>query len=91
MKRQIRSNFYLDTERLGALKALAAREETSISDLVREGIDRVITDRLKRPKRDRDTLRANLQEFLARYTGTRSGLTDEELDELVVPNSTGSN
>jgi FixJ family two-component response regulator len=87
MKRQIRSNFYLDTQRLDALKALAAREETSVSDLVREGIDRVITDRLNNPKRDRDTLRANLQSFLARHAGAHLGLSQDDIDDLVVPKS----
>jgi 1,6-anhydro-N-acetylmuramate kinase len=85
MKRQVRSNFYLDTQRLDALKALAAREETSVSDLVREGIDRVITHRLNNPKRDRDTMRANLQQFLARHTGARTRLTESEIDDLVLP------
>ena len=90
MKRQIRSNFYLDTERLNALKTLATREETSVSDLVREGIDRVITDRLNSPKRDRDTLREGLQQFLARYAGSEPGLTEDEIDDLVVPQSKAS-
>jgi hypothetical protein len=85
MKKHIRSNFYLDTDRLSALKALAANEETSISDLVREGIDRVITERLNNPRRDRTALRENLHEFLTRYAGSDPGLTEDEIDSLVKP------
>jgi hypothetical protein len=85
MKKHIRSNFYLDVDRLSALKALAVNEETSISDLVREGIDRVITERLNNPRRDRVALRQNLDEFLTRYAGSEPGLTENEIDDLVKP------
>jgi hypothetical protein len=85
MKKQIRSNFYLDTDRLSALKALANNEETSISDLVREGIDRVITERLNNPRSDRGALRENLHEFLTRYASSEPGLTEDEINDLVKP------
>ena len=78
-----RSNFYLDTDRLEALKKLAAAEETSISDLVREGIDRVISERMNNPQRDRNVLRANLQVFLERYAGTGPERSLEEIEDLV--------
>lgn len=79
---KIRSNFYLDSNRLEALKQLAKSEETSISDLVREGIDRVISERMNRPGRERNELRANLQAFLRRYAGTGPERSLEEIEEL---------
>ncbi len=80
---KIRSNFYLDTDRLDALKQLAKSEETSISDLVREGIDRVISERMNCPRRERNELRTNLQAFLQRYAGTGPERSLEEIEELV--------
>ena len=80
---KIRSNFYLDTNRINALKELAKNEETSISDLVREGIDRVITERLNNPNHERDALRGNLQAFMTRYAGMGPESTLEEIDSLV--------
>jgi len=82
---KIRSNFYLDTNRLDALKELAKHEETSISDLVREGIDRVISERMNSPKRERNALRENVQAFMDRYAGTGPESSLEEIDALVRP------
>ncbi len=69
-----RTNFYVDDERLAALKLVSTTERVSVSDLVREGIDRVIRERMH-GKPDRATLRADLQEFLRRYAGkgTKAG------------------
>lgn len=78
-----RSNFYLDTDRLEALKKLAHTEETSISDLVREGIDRVISERMNKPPRERAKLRENLQAFLERYADTGPERSLEEIEDLV--------
>ncbi len=80
---KIRSNFYLDTNRLEALKELAKHEETSISDLVREGIDRVITERLNNPKHERNALRENLQAFITRYAGMGPESSLDDIDSLV--------
>ena len=63
-----RTNFYVDDERLEALKHVATTEHISVSDLVREGIDRVIRERM-RGKPDRAALRADLQAYLQKYTG----------------------
>ena len=78
-----RSNFYLDTDRLDALKKLATTEETRISDLVREGIDRVISERMNKPIRERNELRANLQAFLERYADGGPERSLEEIEALV--------
>ena len=77
-----RSNFYVDDERLEALKHVATTERVSVSDLVREGIDRVIRERM-RGKPDRATLRADLQEYLRRYTGTVPRRAQEEIEDLI--------
>jgi hypothetical protein len=41
-----RTNLYLDPEKLRALKMIAASEDASVSDLVREAIDGMIAKRL---------------------------------------------
>ena len=78
-----RSNFYVDSERLRALRKMADTEETSVSDLVREGIDRVIADRMARPKRERSELRTKLEAFLERYADTGPERLLEEIENLV--------
>ena len=77
-----RTNFYVDDERLAALKHVSMTEHVSVSDLVREGIDRVIRERMH-GKPDRATLRADLQEFLRRFTGTGPKRAPEEIEDLV--------
>ena len=77
-----RTNFYVDDERLEALKHVATTESVSVSDLVREGIDRVIRERMH-GKHDRAALRADLKEFLRRYTGTGPYRAPEEIEGLV--------
>jgi Arc/MetJ-type ribon-helix-helix transcriptional regulator len=77
-----RTNFYVDDERLEALKHVATTESVSVSDLVREGIDRVIRERM-RGQPDRAALRADLKEFLRRYTGTGPGRAQEEIEDLI--------
>lgn len=42
-----RTNLYLDPDKLRALKMLAATEDASVSDLVREAIDTLIDRRLQ--------------------------------------------
>ncbi len=41
-----RTNFYLDPEKLRALKMIAVSEDASVSDLVREAVDEIIKKRL---------------------------------------------
>ena len=77
-----RTNFYVDDERLEALKHVAMTERVSVSDLVREGIDRVIRERMH-GKPDRATLRADLQEYLRRYAGKGPYRAQEEIEDLV--------
>jgi Arc/MetJ-type ribon-helix-helix transcriptional regulator len=52
------------------------------SDLVREGIDRVIRERM-RAEPDRAALRADLHEFLRRYAGKGPHRAQEEIEDLV--------
>jgi len=77
-----RTNFYVDDERLTALKHVAATEKSSVSDLVREGIDRVIRERM-RGRPDRARLRDDLQAFLRKYTGKGPKSTESEIEDLV--------
>lgn len=77
-----RTNFYVDDERLTALKHVAATEHSSVSDLVREGIDRVIRERMRRPP-DRAKLRADLHAYLEKYAGSGAKRTEDEIEDLV--------
>jgi hypothetical protein len=81
--KKTRSNFYVDNARIKALKQLAAVEETSISELVREGIDRVISERMNRPPKERTELRMNMEAFLQEYAGSGPERTLEEIENLV--------
>ena len=74
-----RTNFYVDDERLDALKHVATTEQVSVSDLVREGIDRVIRERM-RGKPDRAALRDDLQAYLEKYTGRGPKRSPQEND-----------
>jgi Arc/MetJ-type ribon-helix-helix transcriptional regulator len=77
-----RTNFYVDDERLEALKHVSTAERVSVSDLIREGIDRVIRERMH-GKPDRATLRADLEEYLRRYAGKGPYRAQEEIEDLV--------
>jgi hypothetical protein len=46
MEQRKRHNFYIDQDKLTALNLIGAAENRSASDLLREGVDRVIADRL---------------------------------------------
>jgi Arc/MetJ-type ribon-helix-helix transcriptional regulator len=83
MKTKTRSNFYVDKNRIKALKQLAAEEETSISELVREGIDRVISERMNRQPGERAELRAKVEAFFLQYAGSGPERSDEEIEDLV--------
>jgi hypothetical protein len=48
MEAMRRTNLYLDPEKLRALKMIAASEDASVSDLVREAIDGMIAKRLSK-------------------------------------------
>ena len=77
-----RTNFYVDDERIEALKHVATTEHVSVSDLVREGIDRVIRERM-RGKPDRAALRADLQAYLAKYAGKGPRRTPDENEKRI--------
>lgn len=78
-----RANFFVDDKQLQALKHVAASERVSIAELVREGIDRVIRDRMKNPNGERVQLKADLDAYLERYAGKGQARTDEEIDDMV--------
>jgi hypothetical protein len=80
-KRKQRVNYYVDLERHDALRSVASMEDTSISDLVREGIDRVIADRMNNPRPDRAVLRDQLKAFLERYADSVPALANDESEE----------
>ncbi|HEX3550982.1 MAG TPA: hypothetical protein VHT53_11430 [Candidatus Elarobacter sp.] len=78
-----RANFFVDDKRLEALKHVAATERVSIAELVREGIDRVIRDRIKNPRNERAQLQADLDAYLKKYAGKGRPRTDAEIDDIV--------
>jgi len=78
-----RANFFVDDRQLEALKHVATMERVSIAELVREGIDRVIRDRIKNPRNERAQLKADLDAFLRKYAGKGRKRTDEEIDDIV--------
>lgn len=78
-----RANFFVDDRQLEALKHVATMERVSIAELVREGIDRVIRDRIKNPSNERAQLKADLDAFLRKYAGKGRQRTDEEIDHIV--------
>jgi hypothetical protein len=78
-----RQNFFVDDRQLQALKHVAALERISVAELVREGIDRVIRDRVKNPRNERTRLRADLETYLETYAGQGDYRTDSDIDELV--------
>ncbi len=78
-----RHNLYLDEEKLRTLRVVAASESVTVSDLVREAIDRIIADRLSGAKRSPSE---NLQDRLNRLfehvaQKIPAGLSEEEIDE----------
>ncbi len=77
-----RHNFHIDDPRIEALSQVAQAEGKSTSDLIREGIDRVIQDRLNKPS-DRAQLRADFNAFLVKHAGKYQGPPDEDIEELV--------
>jgi Arc/MetJ-type ribon-helix-helix transcriptional regulator len=78
-----RANFFVDDKQLQALKHVATTERVSIAELVREGIDRVIRDRMKNPRGERAQLKADLDAYLRKYAGKGQSRTDQEIDDIV--------
>jgi hypothetical protein len=78
-----RTNLYLDPEKLRALKMLAANEDASVSDLVREAIDTMIDRRLsERAPADLRTT-TTLDDVLRRVDEKRPPLSQDEIDRDV--------
>jgi Arc/MetJ-type ribon-helix-helix transcriptional regulator len=78
-----RANFFVDDKQLQALKLVATTERVSVAELVREGIDRLIHDRMKNPRGERAQLKADLDAYLRKYAGKGKQRTDEEIDDIV--------
>ncbi len=78
-----RANFFVDDKQLQALKHVAATERVSIAELVREGIDRVIRDRIRNSRSERVQLKADLDTYLRKYAAKGRERTDEEIDDIV--------
>ncbi len=75
-----RHNFYLGEERMAMLRKLASVQDVSVSDLVREAIDMLITDRMNNPRPSPQERQTTFDAFIARYAGTqphRDPATDE--------------
>jgi cytochrome P450 len=79
-----RTNLYLDPDKLRALKMLAANEDASVSDLVREAIDTLIDRRLhERAAADPRTATTLLDDVLRRIDDKRPPLSQDEIDRDV--------
>jgi hypothetical protein len=79
-----RTNLYLDPDKLRALKMLAANEDASVSDLVREAIDTLIDRRLHgRAAADPRATATLLDDELRRIDEKRPTLTQDEIDRDV--------
>lgn len=78
-----RANFFVDDKQLQALRHVAATERVSIAELVREGIDRVIRDRIRNSRSERVQLKADLDTYLRKYAAKGRERTDEEIDDIV--------
>lgn len=55
------------------LRRLAAVQDASLSDLVREAIDLLIADRINNPRQSAQERRAKFDAFIAQYAGSQSG------------------
>jgi cytochrome P450 len=79
-----RTNLYLDPDKLRALKMLAANEDASVSDLVREAIDTLIDRRLhERAAADPRAATTLLDDVLRRIDEKRPPLSQDEIDRDV--------
>jgi len=78
-----RHNLYLDEEKLRTLRVVAASENVTVSDLVREAIDRIIADRLSGAKRSpSENLQVRLNRLFEHVAQKiPADLSEEEIDE----------
>ncbi len=78
-----RTNLYLDPDKLRALKMLAANEDASVSDLVREAIDTLIDRRLHERAAADPRAATLLDDVLRRIDEKRPPLSQDEIDRDV--------
>ena len=78
-----RHNLYLDEEKLRTLRVVAASESVTVSDLVREAIDRIIVERLSGTKRSpSENLEVRLNRLFERVAqNIPTDLSEQEIDE----------
>jgi Arc/MetJ-type ribon-helix-helix transcriptional regulator len=70
-----RTQIYLDEDQKKALKLIAAESDSTVSDIVREAIDRVIKERI-----DRGQWAARLGEWQERLRERYGDFTEEQVD-----------
>jgi uncharacterized caspase-like protein len=78
-----RTNLYLDPDKLRALKMLAASEDASVSDLVREAIDTLIDGRLNQRPAANPRATTKIDDVLRRVDEKRPPFTQDEIDRDV--------
>ena len=78
-----RHNLYLDEEKLRSLRVVAASENVTVSDLVREAIDRIIVDRLSGTERSPlENCQARLNRLFERVAQKiPTGFLEQEINE----------
>ena len=82
-----RTNFYLDPDKLRALKVFAASESVSVSDLVREAIDQIINKRLAKAKAasGNGSNATLLDQVLQRIDAARpTDISDDEIERDII-------
>ena len=78
---KIRTNLYLDRDKLEVLKVLAVAEQSNVSDIVREAIDRVIADRMKERGPDLPSARKRFNALLERVGKRIESASESEVEE----------
>jgi len=81
-----RHNFYVDLERMTMLRKLAAAQNVTVSGLIREAIDLVISERMNNPRPSLEERRAEFDVFVERYAGSqpyRDPTPDESAVEAI--------
>lgn len=78
---RVRTNVYLDRDQLEVLKVLAISEQSNVSDLVREGIERVIAERSKQGRGKVPAAQQRWNELLKRVGGQLGSLPESEIEE----------
>jgi hypothetical protein len=77
-----RTNFFIDHDRLEALKLVAARENSNVSDLIRQAIDVILSDRIDNPRSAQIDVSTKIRGFLEKYSSQESA-GEDEIDDLI--------